>query len=211
MAFMWPNNTLAFKVQHEYLGALTAERDQRASLIAILTKHTSPVRSEDQGLRRKKVVLALNTLTSSVEAERAQVDVLRENCDWLIRQQDQLFDILAVKILLAVLLVVRRKYRFTRRVSQRTKAHGILGMPLLNLWASRVQYHTGLKRLASKQTAKKGLFPNGTSEFVHWDAPRRRRALLAFEAVEGFADDGLDGGHFVFGKLLQFTFAPLAA
>jgi hypothetical protein len=104
--YVAPNNEIAFKVQHEYLAALTAERDQRASLITSLTKRTSPVRSEDQGLFRRKVVLASNTLMSSVDAERAQVGVLRENCDLFIRQQDQLSDILAVKILLAVLLVV---------------------------------------------------------------------------------------------------------
>jgi hypothetical protein len=34
---------------------------------------------------------------------------------------------------------------------------------------------------------------------------------LAFEAFEGFADDGLDGGHFIVGQLLKFAFAPLAA
>jgi hypothetical protein len=43
------------------------------------------------------------------------------------------------------------------------------------------------------------------------DAPRRRRVLFVFEAVEGFADDGLDGGHFLGGQLFKLAFAPLAA
>jgi hypothetical protein len=43
------------------------------------------------------------------------------------------------------------------------------------------------------------------------DAPRGWRVLLVFEAVEGFADDGLDGGHFIVGQLFKLTFAPLAA
>jgi hypothetical protein len=33
---------------------------------------------------------------------------------------------------------------------------------------------------------------------------------LAFEAVEGFADDGLNGGHFIVGQLFKLAFAPLA-
>lgn len=37
------------------------------------------------------------------------------------------------------------------------------------------------------------------------------RILLSFEAFEGFADDGLDGGHFIVGQLLKFALAPLAA
>jgi hypothetical protein len=41
--------------------------------------------------------------------------------------------------------------------------------------------------------------------------PRKRRVLLAFEAFKGFADDGLDGSHFIVGHLLKFAFAPLAA
>ena len=31
------------------------------------------------------------------------------------------------------------------------------------------------------------------------DAPRRRWVLLGFEAVKGFANNGLDGGHFIVG------------
>jgi len=41
--------------------------------------------------------------------------------------------------------------------------------------------------------------------------PRRWCVPLAHEAFECFSNDGLDGGHFIVGQLLKFTFAPLAA
>jgi hypothetical protein len=36
-----------------------------------------------------------------------------------------------------------------------------------------------------------------------------KSAVLACEAVEGFADDGLDGDYFVFGQLLKLACALL--
>src|SRR5260370_2830296 len=43
------------------------------------------------------------------------------------------------------------------------------------------------------------------------DVPRALSVLLAFEAFEGLADDGFDGGHFIVGQLVKLAFAPLAA
>ena len=41
--------------------------------------------------------------------------------------------------------------------------------------------------------------------------PQAAEVGLAFEAVEGFMDDDLNGCHFIVGQLLKFTFASLAA
>ena len=41
--------------------------------------------------------------------------------------------------------------------------------------------------------------------------PQAVEVGLAFEAVESFMDDDLNGSHFIVGQLLKLAFAPLAA
>ena len=41
--------------------------------------------------------------------------------------------------------------------------------------------------------------------------PQAAEVGLAFEAIESFADDDLNGCHFIVSQLLKFVFAPLAA
>jgi hypothetical protein len=92
-------------IQKQFLAALKAESDLRGAVIAEM-KHGLKENSTDLALLDSQVIQTGKTLVSAVEEEEGRVSDLDDTLGNFIREQDRLYNVLGVKILLALFFVI---------------------------------------------------------------------------------------------------------
>lgn len=92
-------------VQKQFLAALKAESDLRAAVIAEM-KHGPKESSTDLALLDSQVIQTGKTLVSAVEEEDGRLRDLDDTFGNFIREQERLYKVLGIKILLALFFVI---------------------------------------------------------------------------------------------------------
>jgi hypothetical protein len=99
------DNSSTANVQKQFLAALKAESDLRTSVIAKM-KHDPKESSTDLALLDGQVIKRAKTLVSALEEEDGRLGDLDDTFGKFIREQERLYKVLGVKILLALLFVI---------------------------------------------------------------------------------------------------------